>query len=127
MVAQVGYLGNPLLKGVAHTIEWTPEMVEEFRKCKESPEYFARTYIQIVHVDRGMINFIPYDYQEQIIKTVHENRFTILCCSRQSGKCFEGNQLLTIRNKKTGEIQNISANDFKSELLGADTNKFGDQ
>lgn len=86
MAVNIGYLGNPLLKGANHAIEWTPEMVEEYIKCKDSPEYFARTYIQIVHVDRGMINFVPYDYQEQIIKTVHENRFTILCCSRQSGK-----------------------------------------
>ena len=66
--------------------EYTENEIKEYNKCKEDIVYFAENYVKIIHVDRGMINFIPYDYQEEIIKTVHNNRFTILCCSRQSGK-----------------------------------------
>lgn len=86
MANNTGYLGNPLIKGANQPIQWTPELIGEFTKCRDSPEYFANNYMKIIHVDRGMINFNPYEYQVEIIKTVHENRFTILCCSRQSGK-----------------------------------------
>lgn len=123
----VGYLGNQLLKKSGTNIEWTTEMVEEWGKCAKDPIYFTQNYIKIIQVDQGMINFIPFDYQEEIINTVHKNRYTIILTGRQCGKCFEGNQLLTIRNKITGEIQNISANDFKSVLLQVDNNKSGDQ
>lgn len=82
----VGYKGNNFLKKSGTSINWTPEMLSEYIKCKDDIVYFTNTYIKIIHVDRGMINFIPFDFQEQIIETVHKNRFTILNCSRQSGK-----------------------------------------
>lgn len=34
-------------------IEWTPELMEELRKCKEDIVYFAQNYFYIVHLDRG--------------------------------------------------------------------------
>jgi hypothetical protein len=84
--AATGYQGNSLLKKSGTSIQWTPEMVEEWIKCKDDPVYFTRKYIKIIHVDRGMINFLPYDYQEEIIQTVHDSRYTIILTGRQSGK-----------------------------------------
>lgn len=81
-----GYLGNINLKRSNTQIDWSAEMLTEYIKCKDDIVYFTRNYIKIIHVDKGMINFIPFDFQEQIIETVHNNRFTILNCSRQSGK-----------------------------------------
>jgi hypothetical protein len=81
-----GYQGNVLLKKSNTTIQWTPEMVEEWVKCKDDPVYFTRKYIKIIHVDRGMINFLPYDYQEEMIQNIHDNRYTIILTGRQSGK-----------------------------------------
>lgn len=86
MANTVGYLGNSKLKKIGTALSWTPEMVKEWEKCKLDPIYFTRTYIKIIDVDKGIINFLPYDYQEEIIRTIHENRFTIALTGRQMGK-----------------------------------------
>jgi hypothetical protein len=86
MAVQKGYLGNPNLKKSGTNISFTPHMVEEWTKCRDDPVYFTRNYIKIIHVDKGMINFLPYDYQEEIIQTVHDNRYSIILTGRQSGK-----------------------------------------
>ena len=36
------YLGNPNLKKAHTKIEFTPDQIEEFIKCKEDPVYFAK-------------------------------------------------------------------------------------
>ena len=36
------YLGNPNLKGVGVKVDWTPEAVEDYKKCMESPLYFIK-------------------------------------------------------------------------------------
>lgn len=108
-----GYLGNPNIKGSGVSIEYTEEMYREWEKCYHDPVYFTEKYIKIINLNKGLVNFIPYDYQKEIIHTIHEERFTILACCRQSGKCFESNQTLTIRNKKTGEVKVVSAKDFE--------------
>ena len=108
----LGYLGNPNLKKSGTNIEWTPEMVEEWQKCADDPIYFTQKYIKIIHVDKGIINFIPYDYQEEIIRTIHENRYTIALTGRQNGKCIIDDTSIAIRNKKTGEMKNIKIGEF---------------
>ena len=80
------YNGNPLLKKARIPINWTSELVEEFLKCKEDPIYFAERYIQIVHVDRGLIPIELYDYQKEIIEKITHNRRVTVVTSRQAGK-----------------------------------------
>lgn len=81
-----GYNGNPLLKKARRKIEWTPEMVEEYIKCAQDPIYFAEKYIQIVHVDHGLIPIKLYDYQKEIITKLTNNRRVTVVTSRQAGK-----------------------------------------
>ena len=45
-----------------------------------------KNYIQIVSLDEGLIPFRMYDFQEKIVNTMHNNRFTICKLPRQSGK-----------------------------------------
>lgn len=80
------YLGNPNLKRANIAIEWTEEQVQEFLKCKKDPIYFIKKYVQIVNVDEGLVPFELYDFQENIVTTVKDNRFTICKMPRQSGK-----------------------------------------
>jgi hypothetical protein len=80
------YLGNPLLKKANTKIEFTEEQVLEWIKCSEDPAYFSRNYIKIVTLDRGLSEFDMYPFQEKMIKTFHNNRFTICKLPRQSGK-----------------------------------------
>ena len=81
-----GYLGNPLLKKSRQQIGWTPEMLQEYMRCAADPIYFAEKYIQIVHVDRGLIPIILYDYQKDIINKISNNRRVTVVTSRQAGK-----------------------------------------
>ena len=80
------YLGNVNLKRKGVTIEWTEEMVQEFIKCAKDPIYFAERYIQIVHVDHGLIPIKLYEYQKDIIKKTTDHRRTCVVTSRQAGK-----------------------------------------
>ena len=50
-----GYNGNANLKRKGTPIEFTQDMVGEFIKCANNPTYFSEKYIQIVHVDHGLI------------------------------------------------------------------------
>jgi hypothetical protein len=85
-MAEQYYLGNPLLKKANTKIEFTEEQVLEWIKCSEDPAYFARNYIKIVTLDSGLSEFDMYPFQEKMIKTFHNNRFTICKLPRQSGK-----------------------------------------
>jgi hypothetical protein len=80
------YLGNPLLKKANSPIEWTKEQILEYQKCMEDPIYFIKNYIKIVSLDEGLVPFSMYDFQEDIVNTIHDNRFTICKLPRQSGK-----------------------------------------
>lgn len=81
-----GYLGNQHLKNVGVAIDYTPEMVEEYMKCANDPVYFAKKYIKIVHVDRGLIPLEMYDYQKEITQKIFDHRRVICLTSRQAGK-----------------------------------------
>ena len=85
-MASENYLGNPNLKNVGQNIEWTEETLEEYMKCKENPEHFIRNYVQIVHVDKGLVPFEMYDYQKDMVRKFNDNRFVICKMPRQTGK-----------------------------------------
>jgi hypothetical protein len=81
-----GYFGNPLLKRVGENIEWTPDRVQEYAKCMQDPIYFIETYMKIINVDHGLVNFNLYDYQKEMIHSYTDNRMTIVATARQAGK-----------------------------------------
>ena len=80
------YLGNPNLKKVNTPVEYTKEQIIEFQKCEKDPIYFMETYMKIVSLDEGLVPFKMYDFQKHIVRTIHDNRFTICKLPRQSGK-----------------------------------------
>jgi hypothetical protein len=86
MASKQSYLGNPNLKGTGVKVDWTPESVEEYKKCMESPLYFIKNYVQIVNVDRGLVPFDMWDFQEDMINNFHDERFVICKMPRQTGK-----------------------------------------
>ena len=81
-----GYNGNALLKRANQTIEWTPELVEEYIKCSQDPIYFTETYMKIFNIDRGLVSFKLYDYQKEMIESFAANRFNVVATARQAGK-----------------------------------------
>jgi len=80
------YLGNHNLKASGVNVEFTKEQIKEYVKCSEDPLYFIKNYVKIVHLDRGLVPFDLYDFQEDIVNKIHDNRFIIAKLPRQSGK-----------------------------------------
>lgn len=106
------YLGNPGLPSMQATFEYTPEMAGELEKCEKDMLYFAENYFYIIDPDKGKVQINLYEYQKRLVKALKENRFNVVLSSRQSGKCFSGDTMLKIKNKKTGKIEEVSAYSF---------------
>jgi len=85
-VAQEQYLGNPNLKKANVTEEFSKEEIAEYLKCANDPVYFIANYIQIVSLDKGLVPFDMYHFQEEMVSKFHNNRFNIAKLPRQSGK-----------------------------------------
>jgi hypothetical protein len=81
-----GYLGNDNLKRIGVELQYTEEQVKEIIKCSEDPIYFIRNYVKIVNVDRGLVPFEMWNFQEDMVHTFHNNRFSICKMPRQVGK-----------------------------------------
>jgi hypothetical protein len=80
------YLGNPNLKKVNTPVEFTKDNIKEYKKCEKDPIYFMMNYVQVVSLDEGLVPFKMWDFQKHIVRTIHDNRFTICKLPRQSGK-----------------------------------------
>jgi len=80
------YKGNPNLKSSLVRQEFTQEQVKDFIKCSQDPIYFIQKYVNIVSIDEGLVPFKMYPFQQNIVKSFHDNRFSICKLPRQSGK-----------------------------------------
>ena len=80
------YLGKPNLKRAYVKTPYTKEMQEEWIKCRNDILYFARNYCVIQHIDFGTIKINLYDYQEDLLELLANNRMAIANQSRQSAK-----------------------------------------
>lgn len=80
------YLGDPLLKRANVNTPWPEDQKAEWRKCRDDIIYFIKTYMRIVHVDHGLVLFNMWDFQQDMITQMKDNRFFIAKCPRQIGK-----------------------------------------
>jgi len=80
------YLADPDLKKGHVQIKYTDEMREEFVKCRDDIVYFVRNYLRIVHIDHGLVMFDLYEFQEDMLRAMKDNRFFVAKCPRQVGK-----------------------------------------
>ena len=80
------YNGNQNVKRDGVTQQFTKEEITEYAKCMYDPVYFAKTYCKVIHLDRGLVNFELYPYQEKMFNHFNDNRFSIVLACRQSGK-----------------------------------------
>ena len=80
------YLGNPNLYKANLKQSYTEEQIREIAKCMDDPIHFIKTYTRIVNIDEGLVPFNMYPFQEKMVNTFHDNRFSICKLPRQSGK-----------------------------------------
>jgi hypothetical protein len=80
------YLGNPNVKRDGVLQAWDEPLVQEYARCMKSPSYFAKKYCKIISLDKGLVPFELYPYQEKMFGAFNEHRFNIVLACRQSGK-----------------------------------------
>lgn len=80
------YNGNSNVKRDGVTHNFKQEELAEYMKCMKDPSYFAKTYCKVIHLDKGLVPFVLYPYQEKMFEHFSENRFSIVLACRQSGK-----------------------------------------
>tara|TARA_R110002050_G_scaffold274727_1_gene419272 strand:+ start:1249 stop:3030 length:1782 start_codon:yes stop_codon:yes gene_type:complete len=115
--SQKFYLGNKSLPKVDLEIEWTPQMVNDLKKCKKNILYFAENFFYIVNLDRGKETISLFKCQKRVLRALRDNRYVSLLASRQIGKttlmtiyclwiaCFQDDQrILIVANKEQTAI-----------------------
>jgi hypothetical protein len=121
MSSEDSYLGNRLLKPTNVQQQFTKHEVEEYVKCQNDIIYFLKNYVQVIHVDKGLVPFNLYDYQEDLINTIQNNRYVIVKSARQSGKSVTSlgyilHYILFNKTKIVGMLANKAST--SRELLG---------
>lgn len=114
------YRGDPTLKKAGSRVEWTPELIEEFNKCKNDIIYFSEKYIKIV-TGEGLVPITLRDYQKELILSMQNNRATYALQCRQSGKteamrCFALHYIIFNEQKTVALLANRGAT--ANEILG---------
>ncbi len=64
--------------------KYTPEEIEDYKRCATDPIYFASKCFLMT--PEGLKPCVLRDYQEDYIRHLQHNRFSILLAARQSGK-----------------------------------------
>ncbi len=80
------YMGNPNVKAAHTNQDYTPQQLQEYKRCMDDPIYFAETYVRIMSVDFGLIPFTLWDFQREMILNFKDERFNICKLPRQVGK-----------------------------------------
>ncbi|MAD22704.1 MAG: terminase [Verrucomicrobiales bacterium] len=80
------YLGNPNVKRDGILQVWSPDILNEYKKCMDDPVYFAEQYVKVISLDSGLVSFKLYPYQKEMFSHFNDSRFSIVLACRQSGK-----------------------------------------
>ena len=84
--APKSYNGNPYVKSDGVQQNFTAHEIKEYQRCMKDPAYFARTYIKVINLNKGLVPFDLYPYQENMFTHFNDHRFSIVLACRQSGK-----------------------------------------
>ena len=80
------YNGNINVKRDGAVQQYTQSEVDEYVKCSKDSAYFAINHCKVINLDRGLVPFNLYPYQEKMFNHFNDNRFSIVLACRQSGK-----------------------------------------
>lgn len=84
-----GTVNTELVKPAYQKIQYDQDMLREFQLCCDpidGPLYFMENFVKIQHPTKGGINFVPFDYQKDLISNYTEFRYSINMLGRQMGK-----------------------------------------
>lgn len=93
---------NPWLKGEVGlrrsgvSFAMSKEEQEEYIKCAIDIDYFVEKYCKVKREDGSIGEITLRDYQKEILNNFVTSRFNILMASRQVGKCFSFNGIVSV-------------------------------
>ena len=82
-------LETAIIKTPYKKMSMTEQHIREFALCADpmdGPQYFMDHYFFIQHPVKGAIQYHPYEYQERLVDTYHNYRYSISLMPRQTGK-----------------------------------------
>lgn len=93
------YFGDTQLRRPNLLFEYTQEEIQELIKCKNNINYFANNYAYTMNPSTGALKLITLrDYQEDLLNTINDNRYTVIVAARQSGKCSIGSETVELED-----------------------------
>jgi len=109
------YTDGKLVKAANITQKYTEKDVQDLLSCQDrinGPHYFLDHFFYIQHPVKGKLKYQAYEYQRRLVDSYHQHRFNVNLLPRQTGKCLTKDINIRIMNKITGEIREISIEDF---------------
>lgn len=79
-------LENTFVKSPYKIEKFTDDQVRELVLCAQDPVHFIDTHCWVQHPTRGKLRFHLYDYQKELLRCYHSNRYSINMLGRQMGK-----------------------------------------
>lgn len=92
--------GQVGIKRAGLSFEYTPEEIQEITKSAQDVIYFANNFGYCLHGSKGYQPITLRDYQEEMLQSYTDNRFTCCMSARQSGKCHIASDLYLQQTNK---------------------------
>lgn len=84
------------IKRAFKEMEYTPENIMELKRCMNDPIYFIEKYVKVQHPTKGVVPMELYEYQKEMIDSIHNNKDSVILASRQLGKCVSTNTVINV-------------------------------
>lgn len=77
---------NTMIKRAHSESEYTMESVLQLKRCMTDPIYFMTEFVKVQHPVNGVVPFVLYPYQVEMVEAIHLNKDSVILASRQLGK-----------------------------------------
>ena len=85
-------------------------------KSRKDIVWWAENFFHIITMDKGLTKIKLYEKQKELLQFICGNTRVCALSSRQTGKCVFFETLVTIRNKKTGKIEEITIKELINRI-----------
>jgi hypothetical protein len=82
-------LETAIIRNPYRKMSMSEQQIIEFARCADpvsGPQYFLSNYFFIQHPTKGAIQYHPFEYQQRLIESYHNYRYSISLMPRQTGK-----------------------------------------
>lgn len=116
------YQDDNIVKRAYAKIRYTDDQIRELSACMDpvnGPFYFISNFVYVQHPVKGKEKLELYDYQVELLENYHKYRKSVNMLGRQLGKCCEKTTRIRVRNRTTGEIKELTMEEF-AKLTGVE-------